>query len=866
MAVVSGSRALTYAELDAYSSRVAHQLLERGVIKGALVAVAFERSVELLVAVVAVMKAGGAYVPVDPAYPPERLAFILEDARPAIVLTQADMATALPPCELLVVDVEEHSPVPAVSPPASQYRVGPDDLAYVIYTSGSTGRPKGVMITHRGLTNLLETMAQEPGLDAGETMVGVTTPAFDLSVPDLYLPLFTGARLVLASREEAADPDALAGLLERFEARLMQATPATWRMLVDAGWSGREQLRVVCGGEALPPQLATRLAERVGALWNFYGPTEATVWSTCARVGTDGSVSIGTPLPNTSCVLLDAGGRVVPDGTPGELCIGGVGVARGYLNRPELTDERFVPDRVSGLETPLLYRTGDQARRRPDGTLEFLGRLDDQVKIRGFRVELGEIEATLNRHPAVAQAVALLVEADAEDPRLVAYVVPEAGKDTAARDLRRFVRDHLPSYMVPATIVAVDGFPLTPNGKIDRKALPAADRDLDDEPDRHVVPPRTPLERRLVEIWQDVLGIGSIGVTDDFFELGVDSLTAARLFARIEHTFGEKLPLAPVFRAPTVERLAELLSDQEGTAPRCSSLVPLRETGSRPPLFCVHGGAGTILLYSELARRLGPEQPVYGLQAVGLYGGEAPQTSVPKMAARYVEELTAAVPVGPYLLGGYCYGGLVTFEMAHQLRAQGAEVALVAMFNAPSPTYNRRYNPVFNEEGALTDAHGEFVLDQPPRDPRIRASLRRQWAAGDRRRGLWRVCTAASRRARVTTRAAVARLRFRYALRFRRPLPDDMRENLYFQRLAWMAQQAYEPQPLDGRLLVFRAAGLYHEEDLGWRTFVHGDVECREIPGDHAIPRDSMREPQVAFVAARLAEAAQRAIADSGHA
>jgi amino acid adenylation domain-containing protein len=856
-AIICAGASLTYTQLDAAANRIARELRTRGLRPGELAAVVLERSLELLPALVGVLRAGCAYVPIDPTHPQARLAYVLEQSAARAIITQASLAARLPAATapMLLVDGEREL-LDRQDPTPPEGEIGLDDLAYVIFTSGSSGRPKGVMLAHRGLANLMRSMAAAPGLRAGETLLGVTTPAFDLSVPDLYLPLSTGATLVLATAEQAADPLALARLVEAHDISLMQATPSTWRMLLESGWGGHRTLRAIAGGEALPPALAGELAGRVGELWNFYGPTEATVWSTGARVVPGAQITIGSELPGVSCEIVDESGVAVPAGTPGELLIGGVQVARGYLGRPELTAESF----LAGAAGSRVYRTGDRVRRRPDGAIEFLGRLDHQVKLRGYRIELGEIETVLEECPAVAQAVVVVRGDPPGEPRLVAYVVP-AGAGALRADggeLRRELGARLPSYMVPAEITVLEQLPLTPNGKVDRAALPAPPgrrKRAAAGARRERVPPRTPLEAELLEIWREELKLDSLGVRDNFFELGVDSLTAARLFARIARTYGRRLPAGPMFQTPTVERLAALLAERGEPPRRRASLVPIRTSGSRPPLFCVHGGAGTVLFYRELADALGSEQPVYAFQAAGLYGGETPHQTVPEMAESYLEQLREVRPHGPYALGGYCFGGMVAFEMARRLRAAGDEVPVVIMFNAPASAYNRRYTPIFDGQGALFDAEGRLRADLTPRDASLGASLRRHAREGSPLSRADRLARAALRRAQTVARARARELRFEAYLRARRPLPDDLREAAAFQRIAARAQGAYEPDVLDTRILVVRSEGLYHEQDLGWGPHSTLPVESLEAPGVHVTPRELMSAPHVAGVAARVRQA-----------
>ena len=557
-AVSAGGAGMTsYAELDAASNRLAHQLRALGVGRGSRVAVAVSRTPALPVALLGVLKAGAAYVPLDPAFPAERLAFMLADAQVSAVVTEEHLRAALPAHAAPVVSLDGDAAELAAqpdTPPTAGPR--PEDVAYVIYTSGSTGQPKGVQIPHRAVVNFLASMRERPGLSASDVLLSVTTLSFDISVLEIFLPLSVGAEVVLASREEAADGEALAERLATSGATVMQATPTTWRLLLESGWRGDGRLKALVGGEAWPDSMARALRECCGSVWNLYGPTETTIWSAVAEVG-EGPVLIGAPVGNTTLHVLDAGLRPVPVGVPGELCIGGAGLALGYLDRPELTAERFVADplRAGGR----LYRTGDRVRRRADGQLEFLGRLDSQVKLRGYRVELGEIEAVLARHPAVAEAVALVREDVPGDARLVAYLVAAAGQAPGAGELRSHARASLPDYMVPSAYVLLDAFPLTPNRKVDRKALPAPAADLA-APAAARVAPRTEVERILAGIWAQVLGIAEPGVEDDFFELGGHSLLATQVMSRIREQLSVELPLRSLFAAPRIALLADAVT------------------------------------------------------------------------------------------------------------------------------------------------------------------------------------------------------------------------------------------------------------------------------------------------------------------
>ena len=549
------------------------------------VGIAVERSAAMVVALLGVLKAGGAYLPLDPGFPAERLAFMVADSGCRVVLTAGspwldrwDGSDNPGPTVIDLVanrdaiDAETSGPVDESA----------GDLAYIIYTSGSTGVPKGVEIEHRSVVNFLLSMQREPGLTAQDVLLAVTTLSFDISVLELLLPLVTGAELIVASRDQAADGRALAGLIESSGATVMQATPTTWSMLLESGWSGQSGLKVLCGGEAMSRDLAERLAAGCGPVWNLFGPTETTIWSTAFEVGSGqvGPVPIGRPIANTVCRVLDAAGLLVPIGVPGELFIGGEGVARGYRNRAELNAERFVEDPFS--EGGRLYRTGDLARWRNDGTLEFLGRLDHQVKVRGHRIELGEIEHGLVSHPGVGSAVVTTWEPSPGDVRLVGYYVPVNGT-IDADVLRRHLRVGLPGYMVPALYVPMEAFPLTPNNKIDRNQLPAPATST--IPVRARRQPETPLQAQLVDIWAEVLGQPDVGIDDDFFDLGGHSLLATQIVSRVRAGVGVELPLRAVFDHPTVGGMAEQIGSVDaglGSALSFPEIVPVDRGGPLP--------------------------------------------------------------------------------------------------------------------------------------------------------------------------------------------------------------------------------------------------------------------------------------------
>jgi amino acid adenylation domain-containing protein len=537
---------LSYVALDRRATVLARRLRALGVAPGVLVGLCLERSLDLVAALVAVHQAGGAYVPLDPALPLERLRFMLADSGARVLLTSGEAADGLETEGVAILDLAADAGEDFDAAPLD-LTAGPTDPAYVIYTSGSTGRPKGVAVAQGALSNFLAAMRAEPGLRADDVLMAVTTISFDIAALELCLPLIVGARIELVARETAADGEALAGALATSGATILQATPTAWRQLVDAGWRGPAGFRALCGGEALPRDLADALIERVTELWNLYGPTETTIWSTAGRVerGTD-PVSIGRPIANTRVYVLDAAGSPVPVGIPGEIFIAGDGLAIGYHGRPALTAERFVPESFAVAPGVRMYRTGDLGRWGSDGQLYHLGRLDHQVKIRGLRIELGEIEAAIAAHEAVRQAVVVAHEATPGNVRLIAYVVWHDGEDLTVSDMRRYLRRELPDYMIPSLVIALDRIPQTPNGKVDRKALPDPFQNAPRSAARHE-PPAPGREQQMAAIWRDVLRLERIGAEDNFFELGGHSLLSLRVATAVEKQMGIRMDPRALF-------------------------------------------------------------------------------------------------------------------------------------------------------------------------------------------------------------------------------------------------------------------------------------------------------------------------------
>ena len=857
---------LSYGELERRSNQLAHHLRRLGVGPEVLVGLCLERSLEMVVALLGILKAGGAYVPLDPSFPQGRLAYMVGDSGLRVLVTHRQLDEKLglgtestprldtPRLDTVHLDTDWEA-ISQEETTAEGLPVGREqDLAYVLYTSGSTGKPKGVEIEQGAVMNFLRSMQGEPGFRAEDRMLAVTTLSFDIAGLELYLPLVSGGTVVIASREESYDPVRLMARMEASGCTVMQATPATWRALLDAGWKGNQKLKLLCGGEALGADLAEALLPRCAQLWNLYGPTETTIWSTLQRVRTvEGPVPIGRPIANTGVYVLDGQRQLVPAGMVGELYIGGAGLARGYFHRPELTAERFVESpfgastsgKSSSAAKPRLYRTGDLGRWRADGILECVGRVDHQVKIRGFRIEPGEVENVLGRHPGVGQCV-VVARADGQgDKILVAYLEAQPGQPTPeVSELRAHLGRELPAYMVPSAFVVLDQLPLTPNGKIDRNALPAPDQGPI-EVSGEITAPRDPIEQMLLQIWSRILRVRNIGIHDNFFDLGGHSLLAVRIMAEIEKLVDKRLPLATFLQAPTISGLAELLR-KENWKPSWSLLTPIRAGGSKPPLFLMHSHGGNVLEYYPLAKHLDQDQPVYALQARGLDGHIVEDQSLGDMVDAHLAELRSLQPEGPYFLGGYCFGGLLALEAAQKLSASGQEVALVVLIQTMNPTYSR-FRPdlsVFQRSWYRAAKRVDLELEHL------------------RQRGPSHILE----RCRRTWDIAVARTSLRvdnWTSNGHGHHDDNDNDQPKSRSLAYTLERLaiehekaivhYVPRPYSGPVVLFRAgrqlSGLMTDFTLGWKDVLTGNLDIFEVPGHQ---ETMLSEPNVRLLAEKL--------------
>jgi amino acid adenylation domain-containing protein len=796
-AASSSRQQLTYAELNARANRLASHLRSLGVTTNTLVGVCLERSIDLLIAPLAILKAGGAYLPLDPDHPDGHLAPIVQDARLGILIGRPELATRLPEFggKLVVLDWEALEQYPDTNHPVA---VSDHDLAYVIYTSGSTGQPKGVMIPRRALTNVLFSVRDWFHFGPRDVLLALTTIAFDIAGIDVWLPLLVGARMLMVERAAALDERMLEDLINREGVTFLQCTPATWKLLLDSGWQGKADLQAVCTGEAMPKDLARELVCRVGAAWNMYGPTETTIWSTGFKFsGPDDPILIGRPIANTQAYILDEHLAPTPIGVPGELYLGGDGLATGYLHNPALTAARFVADPFSPQAGARLYKTGDVARYHSDGNIECLGRNDDQIKLRGYRIEPGEICAAILRHPSIRDAVAVLQTGATGDSRIVAYLISKTGEQPEADQLRGFLRLKLPEYMIPASFAFLDSFPLNTNGKLDRRALP---KPKTTSTGAGGAGPADPIEELLSGIFRTVLGLREVGVNDDFFDLGGHSLTAAHLFREINICFNLNLPLATLFHAPTVRRLANLIrdaEDQQMSAP----VVKIQPNGSRPPMYCIGEVSGEVIVFRRLAQELGQDQPMYGLQPFRLLG---PRPTVQQLAAAYIRELRERDDPQPFCLLGYSFGGLVAVEMARQLQLSGVTPPVVVLIDAAYPA----------------GCHQNESWSQ--KIQRYRYHWRELAKGGGLAHILSRMRHGAARLAhRATTTVGVS-----LTANGVRDVGD----------LQGIASDIYRIKSYNGRVHLFRAESqiefLGGGEDLGWAG-VLSNLVVEAVPGDH---------------------------------
>jgi amino acid adenylation domain-containing protein len=878
IALIFNDSTLTYQELNAQANQLAHYLRSLGIKPEMAVGVCMERSPLTIVSILGILKAGGVYSPLAPKYPKERLAFMIEDARLSVLLTQQSLDIEAGK-RTTVVFLDQKSEIIAQHSSANLNQVvTPDNLAYIIYTSGSTGKPKGVLLAHRGLCNLATAQIQAFDIRPDSRVLQFASLSFDASISEIFMALVAGATLCLATTDALLPGANLLRLLGDRAITTVTLPPSVLAVLPVEELPALQT--IIVAGEACSADIVARWGgDR--RFFNAYGPTEATVCATIAEcTDTQNQLSIGRPIANTQVYILDRHLQPVPIGVPGELYIGGIGLAQAYLNRPDLTQEKFIPNPFIDFQLPIsdfgssdqsdnllssetdkqphnlksqilrlslaevpnpksnrLYQTGDLARYLPDGNIEFLGRIDHQVKIRGFRIELGEVETILCQHPDVLTCV-VAADEDRVGKRLVAYIIPQNGITINQQQLKDYLKEHLPDYMVPAALMILDTLPLTPNGKIDRQALPAPDTDRSLKL-ATVVIPRDRLELELVQIWEEVLSVRPIGVTANFFDIGGHSLLAVRLMALIQQQFGRELPLSILFQGGTIEHLATILRSETPSRP-WSPLVGIQTAGSKPPLFCAHPIGGNVLGYVALGRYLSPDQPLYALQAPGVDGQRQPYTNIPDLAAHYIEALQAFQPTGPYFLGGHSFGGLVAFEMAQQLQQLGQEVGLLMIMDTPAPITGGVIEP-------MDDARWMVKRSQV---------LERFF---NKKLGV----------DYTELQQLEPEAQFNYFLeKLRRAdlIPPDagqqmIRHILEVQKASHQALVNYLPQTYSGKITLLQASEMVAEDSrgvfsrsfcqpaLGWGEFTTEPIDIYEVPGDRVT---MLAEPHVRVLASQL--------------
>jgi amino acid adenylation domain-containing protein len=841
IALVLEGEQLTYAELNHRANQLAHYLIKLGVKPENLVSIAIERSLETIVGILGILKAGAAYLPLDLASPPTRLAAILEDAQISILLTKQSTLTKLPPQpgNLVVCIDTEWDKIATCESTNPDLELQPDSLAYVTYTSGSTGTPKGVCVTHRGVVRLVKA-TNYANFSTDEIFLHLAPLAFDASTFEIWGSLLNGAKLIVFPSDKLSLAN-IGATIRAHQITTVILSTGLFHSMVDERLEDLQSVRqFLSGGDILSPSHVQKVLATLKncQVINGYGPTENTTFTCCHVISkSDGlltSVPIGKPISNTQVYILDAHLQPVPIGVAGELHTGGDGLARGYLNRPELTQARFIPN---PFKSGKLYKTGDLARYLPDGSIEFLGRIDNQVKIRGFRVEIGEIETVLGQHHSIKDVKVIAREDRPGDKRLVAYIVIDKSADptVTSRELRAFLQSKLPDYLIPSAFVEIDILPLTLNGKVDRRALPAPEYIRQDASDSAVAP-RNDVERQLVEIWERVLDIQPVGIRDNFFELGGHSLMAVRLFTEIEKAFGKSILLSTLFQAQTIEDLAVILRPEESVPPTAwKSLVEMQSGNpAKRPLFCIHAVWGNILFCRSFINYLETDRTVYGLQSKGLDGEHPPCTSIPEMATNYIKEIKSVQPQGPYLLSGFSLGGLIAFEIAQQLQAQGQEIELLALVDPTTP------NLTSSEPDAQTTtrtplltktiSHLKTLLNLSPQQ-----KVDYVW-----QRLCWNLTL------------GNANLLYKAYLRYiKRSLSELRLVNVYWAN--YLTQYTYMPKPYLGRITLFQAedieVGSEENTQSRWELFASDGVDIVPVIGSHA---DLMDEPNVKVLSTKF--------------
>jgi amino acid adenylation domain-containing protein len=802
---------ISYENLQKRVNAIAHQLIEKGVSPGDFVAVSLPRSEKLVIILMAIMQSGAAYLPLDPSYPAKRLDYMLEDSGATFFVTNDSMLTKVSTNSKIVILEDLFSKIaiyPTVEP---NITINNNALAYILFTSGSTGKPKGVPISHKNLVNFLYSMSQEPGIKETDRLLSITTISFDIAGLELFLPLLKGATLVLTNDETVKDTRILLEVLHNKSITMLQATPTTWQMLLDAGWQKHLPIKALSGGEALPIGLAKKVLEKTDELWNMYGPTETTIWSAVKKVTLeDELITIGHPIANTQIHIVNEQGLPVALGTIGEIAIGGDGLANGYWKRPDLTKEKFLPNISRSTSKGNLYLTGDLGKLLPNNEVQCLGRKDQQVKIRGHRIELEEIEEALNTIKDIQNAVVLVKE-----NKLTAYIILDKSMNTSEHSYdtwKNTLSAQLPSYMVPQNYKVLEKFPTTLNGKIDRNSLSTRTLEKEQSIDSTKIVSKS--EELVASVWRESLNITNINPNDNFFELGGHSMIAVKVMVELEKLTTKRLPLSALLEYPTVKQLASLLDKGKPTF-KWKSLVPMKPKGNKPPLFIVHGANYNVLVFEKLAQELDNDQPVYGLQAKGIDGIDEADDTIETMASNFISEIISVYPDGQYSLAGFSFGGIIAFEMYKQLKANGKKVKILALFD--SYVYPNYYcNKPFKKKlmyKLYTLGQLAFVF----------LNMFSNKKNFERRIGL------------LKTMFNGLYLKFKYGkekqikMQFNRSTNIDKKHSLAFMK--------YTIEPQNIIVDLFRASeDVYFAHDfkfLGWKNIAKKGVRKHKVPGNH---------------------------------
>lgn len=681
VAIKHNGQSITYEELDTVSNQIAAYFIAHNVTNNDVIAVAIDRSISLVLCLLGLVKAGAAYVPIDPHLPTDRVNFILDNSGAKLLCTVQKYSEQYAGItdKILFDNVLLNSHSQPHSEPDVEY--DGNELAYILYTSGSTGQPKGVAIERHSLLNFLLSMQKEPGINQDDILLNITTISFDIAELELFLPLICGAQIVIVDNEVAKDGRALLEIIKTEQISIVQATPFTWRMILQSGWNKPLPIKAFCGGEALPKDLADKLLEKCTELWNMYGPTETTIYCTIKKIlPKEDLITIGKPIDNTQVYILDKEQHQVPAGEEGEIYIGGEGIARGYVGRPDLTGERFIDDTFSGSGGKI-YKTGDWGKMLDNGEVQYLGRIDHQIKIRGYRIETEEIEYQLKNQRDIKDALIILHEDRLGNKQLVAYIIAKGYFTPYQRDKKigkwkNNLKNKLPDYMVPSVFILIPRMPLMPNGKLDRKKLPIpTTKPLS----RSNKKPSTETEKKITQIILNNTDFEHIGINDNFIDLGIDSLIALTIIVGIEEQFHKRLPLTILVHYPSVKLLAQFI-DSASDSPY-NSLINLKTGGDKVPLYLVHGIGLNLFNFNSIIEHMDANQPVFGLRAAGLDGNEAPLESIETIAAYYNQEILSHDPIGPYAIAGYSMGGIIAYEMAIQLKEAGKKVEMLAMID-----------------------------------------------------------------------------------------------------------------------------------------------------------------------------------------